>query len=244
MRCVLDNERFAVYDDFLAKPDFSGVWRFVQSQRYQRVHAEGWQPVWRMHDGEPWASAVVHSAASRDAETPRPTNQPPVHVYPTNTHLDRLIEEICLHAGAFEPLVGARGRDWSILTARAYLYPKETGLGWHTDGPVVAGAFSYTGAFSYYAHPAWSSDWGGEFFAARLPSGAPNSSGMGSGLDPRTDEALGCFAFGDYVSPKPNRLIVLKAGTFHRINPVHPAAGATVRCSISGFFARRAPPAL
>jgi len=237
MLCVVENARFSVYDDFLSKPDFVGLWRFVQAQQYHRVHAGGWQPVWRMHDGEPWSSSIVHSARSRHAErAERLSAGSALSVYPTGTHLDRLVEEICLNAGALEPLVGRQGRDWTIFTARAFLYPAGTGLGWHADANV------FTGAFSFYAHPEWSSDWGGEILAADIPDGESAPYHLGPGPDSRAvTELLERRGLGDYVSPKPNRLIVLKAGTFHRINPVHPAAGSHVRCSIAGFFVRRTP---
>ena len=46
---------------------------------------------------------------------------------------------------------------------------------------------------------------------------------------------------GEYVVPKPNRLVVVKAGTSHRINTVHAASGENVRISVAGFFVRPTP---
>jgi hypothetical protein len=241
MRCVLQDERFAVYDDFLAPPDQARVWRFVQAQRYQGFHQRGWSSVWRLHDGEPLSSAVVFSARSEHASgsDPSASGGPALHVYPTGTGIDRLIEELSLAADRFEPLVGEQGRAWSLFTSRAFLYRAHTGLGWHTDSTV------FTGAFSYYAHQEWNSCWGGELFIASTPPGWATRHVTDSPLDNHGESAqLLELGFGQYVSPKPNRLVVLKAGVPHRITPVLAAAGAHVRCSIAGFFVSRDAPAL
>src|SRR5262245_35452331 len=128
MQCVLQDERFAVYDDFLAAPDQARVWRFLQAQRYRGFHARGWNAVWPLHDGEPLSSAIVYSAAGehRHGSDPTAGGDPELHVYPTGTGIDRLIEELSLAADRFEPIVGAQGRAWSLFTSRAFLYPAHT----------------------------------------------------------------------------------------------------------------------
>jgi hypothetical protein len=225
------DERYAVFDDFLAPPDFAGLVRFVNAQRYERVHAHGWDPVWRLHDGEPLGSAVVQTGESDVLErSNRLRGAPPVYSYPTRTHVDRLLEEISLAADALTTWIGHQGTDWNVVTARAFLYPKETGLGWHNDAVV------FSGAFVYYAHTEWESHWGGELFLGRLPSGGaapPDLRALHVGL-----AELGA---GEYVAPKPNRLVVLRAGTPHRINTVHASAGSHIRTSIAGFFVRPGP---
>ena len=56
-------------------------------------------------------------------------------------------------------------------------------------------------------------------------------------LDPGTVDALVCErSVGEYVMACPNRLVVVKSGTPHRVAPVDAAAGENVRCSIAGFF--------
>lgn len=233
MKCVARDDRFAVFDDFLSPPDHARVWRFIGAQRYHGFHAAGWDPVWPLHDGEPLGGPVVHSGDSEHArsETQATGGTPRVHVYPTGKGIDRLVEELSLTLPGLEPLIGVQGRDWSVFTARPFLYPAGTGLGWHTDSQV------FTGAFSYYAHPEWNSRFGGELFVADTRPGWTPGEGFGSPLDNRVESAalLECGS-GRYVVPKPNRLVVIKAGTLHRINPVHAAAGAHVRSSIAGFF--------
>ena len=45
---------------------------------------------------------------------------------------------------------------------------------------------------------------------------------------------MGC---GNFVAPKPNRLVIL-GGAPHMVARITPAAGAAVRASVSGFFLR------
>jgi hypothetical protein len=41
---------------------------------------------------------------------------------------------------------------------------------------------------------------------------------------------------GSYVSPKPNRLILIRGGRMHYTNPINPDAGDGLRCSVLGFI--------
>lgn len=239
MRCILQDERIAVLDDFLPRADFEAVWTFVQAQRYRSVHEHGWDPVWGLHEGEPLACAAMFSGAGPDLDTAR-ARQPGVdlYVYPTATHVDRLFESVALACDRLAGVIGRQGVDWSVFTARAFLYSMHTSLRWHTDhGP-------FTGAFTFFAHPHWNSAWGGELQVADLSHDeTPDGSVGGSALDNRAEsELLLAQGTGRYLVPKPNRLVAIKAGTPHAINHVHTAAGANVRCSIAGFFLREAAP--
>ena len=235
MHCVFRDDHIAVYDDFLPPPDFRAVWAFVQAQRYYSVHADGWDPVWGLHEGEPRASAVIFSGPGAALEAAREREPDAVfHVHPTGTHVDRLIQQVVLHAPDFASLVGRQGEDWELFTARAFLYPMQTSLRWHTDhGP-------FTGAFTFFAHPHWNSAWGGELQVADLPEGASAAGCGGSALDNRAEsELLLARGMGRFLMPRPNRLVVIRAGTPHAINHVHVSAGASARCSVAGFFMRR-----
>jgi hypothetical protein len=229
MQLRFGDDHFAVFDDFLAAPDFAGVWRFVQAQRYKRAHERGWDPVWLLHDGSPLVSEAVHTGGAIAPST-SPEDLSPLHAYPTGTHVDRLLEELVFAADTLAPWIGRQGPDWSVVSVRAFLYPKETGLGWHTDTSAT---------FVYYAHPHWESYWGGELLIARLLGSAGPTVRSQSPLDRRAlYGALSELGSGEYLEPKPNRLVVLRAGTPHRINAVHPTAGGHLRGSIAGFFLR------
>ena len=58
--------------------------------------------------------------------------------------------------------------------------------------------------------------------------------------DTPQDAMLQKLGVGRFISPKPNRLVVIAGGTAHRINPVSSSAGDHVRCTIAGFFHRPA----
>ena len=108
-------------------------------------------------------------------------------------------------AGSLRPLLGAYGKAWSRLSARAYRYPPGTGLEWHAD------ADAYAGSYVLYAHRTWAPDAGGELMVA-APSGV-----------------------GDFIQPRPNRLVVMAGGPLHCVARVNPKADGD-RLSVSGFF--------
>lgn len=110
------------------------------------------------------------------------------------------------------------------------LYERNSSLYWHRDTPAVV-----TGSCTYYAHPEWNVQWGGELFIAH-PSARdiPERNGpsmispkevMGRGLvqlsghldNSEVNEALMAAGMGHYVMPKPNRLVVMKTGNPHMI---------------------------
>ncbi|MGH6872381.1 MAG: 2OG-Fe(II) oxygenase [Rhizomicrobium sp.] len=96
---------------------------------------------------------------------------------------------------------------WTGFSQSAWVYRRGQGLEWHSDT-------GWLGAYIYYMHPAWGASWGGELLVA--------------------DDAS--HSAGRFIRPVPNRLVVMRGGTFHCINPVARAAGDCGRTSISGFF--------
>jgi hypothetical protein len=207
--------------------------------------------VWRIGDGEPLAGQTVLSEADpdcSDSATPRGGDTP--LVYPTGGGIDLVMRAIHDHAAELASLIGHKGEAWNRFSARAYVYPAGTGLSWHHDSD------RYSGAFVYYAHPQWSSQWGGELLVAdescrgldtRLrvaewdthdPTSVQLKRLPPQLLDEPESAALSAVGVGQYIVAKPNRLVILAAGQLHKINAVHPAAGDRVRCSISGFFLR------
>lgn len=120
------------------------------------------------------------------------------------------------HRPALETLFGRRGETWSHYTLALYAYPQLSELNWHTDD------VDYVGAFTYYIHPKWRPRWDGELL-----------------VHPGNDPSVS----GSYLSPIPNRLVVIKGGTQHKIAAVSSEAGHHLRTAITGFFVRRGGPA-
>lgn len=135
-----------------------------------------------------------------------------VSAMPTGKGIDALIARLDEILDEFADVVGHRDRDWVLFTARAFLYPRGTALSWHNDSDRE---LPRSGAFAYYAHELWKHGWGGELLLAP-PEG---------GRD-----------LGRFVMPAPNRLVLIRAGVEHAIQPVLPAAGDAVRASIAGFM--------
>jgi hypothetical protein len=249
MKLVAQTKQFHVYDDVLAEKDFSAVWNYVQLESYVPVHHNGWVKVWRISDGVPLGAAatVLYESPRRPsgAEDAKGTR-----IYPTHTGLDRVLEALRGHADELADVVGKWGVDFENVSARSFLYPQGTGLSWHED------AVNYTGGYAFYAHPEWNVQWGGELLVAdesaraqsfdddRVPVLTRTEGGLRLSkirippfLDnTRQNTVLGERGMGCYITPKPNRLVVIAAGNAHMINPVHHAAGDHVRCTIAGFF--------
>lgn len=99
------------------------------------------------------------------------------------------------------------------ITFRTYLYPVGSKLSWHND-------YGYKGAAIFYCHESWKNTWGGELMIAHAEN----------------ESSIDHFGVGQYISSKPNRLIITKGGIWHSINRVDQNAGENVRSTIVGFY--------
>ncbi|HKB81187.1 MAG TPA: 2OG-Fe(II) oxygenase [Thermoanaerobaculia bacterium] len=244
MRAVITTPTFHVYDDVLPPTDFAAVWEFMQLEEYAPVDSQQWVKVWSLTDGRPLAGPGVYSQRTKRASEGD-------RCYPTRRGIDKLIEAVLQHCAEFAEVVGERNRQWTFLTAKAFLYPRGTALSWHADSS------GYTGAYTFYTHPEWKSSWGGELMIA-------DASTLGRDLGTKVlstvategdrvvgvrrmevpaaldhsaaDAVLSERGLGHYIQAKPNRLVVFRGGIPHRIARVDPAAGEHVRCAIAGFF--------
>ena len=235
MELVYASKQFSVFDNVLSEQEFQHVWSYVQTEDYQVVHRYKWQKVYRLSDGLPLEGSPVFSEPLPGVEPDK------IRVFPTNTGIDVLFKRLLDNAHLFVEWIGKKGEQWHILSGKSFLYPNGSGLSWHND------RFGRTGSFSYYAHPHWNVQWGGELLVAddtvkdiRLPQperyGSDQQKLVGSQLDNTYEnERLMELGVGQYVLPKPNRLVVIGGGNLHRINGSE-SAGTHVRCSISGFF--------
>ena len=138
-----------------------------------------------------------------------------VAVSPTSTPLDAVLAAITERASMIAGLVGTAGEDWVGIVSKIYAYPYRAKANWHTDsGP-------YSGAFVFYAHDEWDKNWGGQFLFGdeqRSKEVAPHD--------------------GHFLTPLPNRLVVIKGGTPHMVANVSEVAGTRSRLSLAGFFVR------
>jgi hypothetical protein len=207
MNKLVETEDFVIYDNVLDEKQFQEVWISIQKEEYLNPHMSGWSKVWRLTDGY-----CIGGKSYDIAEAP------------FNNYMDLMQFFIVNFANLHTNII----KDWKNLVLRSYLYPRNTKLNWHNDA-------GYKGAAIFYAHPKWSSTWGGELMLAKTPKDidvvpAPH-------LDHDfEDKFLETFGFGTYITCKPNRLVLTRPGVWHSINRVDPDAGDHSRATIVGFF--------
>jgi len=110
-------------------------------------------------------------------------------------------------------------------------FPPGSGSDWHDDGGEARAV-----AFILYLHEEWNASWGGGLIAsewdmgrvAAFSAGTPRPGSVGYAMTASRAPAR-------YVVPVPNRLVLLKSPTPHRVEPVHPRAGDRTRNTITGF---------
>lgn len=207
MRKTIETEEFVVYDDVLNKEDFFKISTSAQAEQYTIPHINNWLKVWRVSDGLPLGSKMYHHTAR-----------------PFNNYID-VMDHIFCEVAKLHPKIL---ESFEEIAIRSYLYGRDTKLSWHNDE-------GYHGAAIFYTHKYWASTWGGELLIAKTPTvegGVPNPC-----LDHEfEDKFLEYYGHGQYITCKPNRLVLTKGGIWHSINRVDKDAGDHVRSSIVAFY--------
>jgi hypothetical protein len=207
-------DSFAVFDDFLVPEHLEAVRQYLADERFTHLR-NVWKPnhYYRLVEGDPLVGPTVYY------------NHPKVpsgfSSYPCGKSSDFVVESLIKAVDSLTPWVGSRGSTWDFLSCTPYLYPVEAGLAWHDD------AKDRSGSFVLYLHDEWKSSWGAELLIASDVGGRKATVRRYQGVD--TD-------LGHYVAAVPNRLVVIKAGTPHRLKSVSVNAGENLRISMTGFF--------
>lgn len=203
---ILHTDYCVVYDDVLKGDQFSQLWQYVQSEEYAIPHISNWTKVWRVTDGTPLGGRQYE-----EIKSPFGNAMDIAHHY---------IKEI---AKVHPEII----KTWQNIHLRSYLYSRDTKLSWHNDQGYLAAAIFYT-------HPYWASTWGGELMIAKtqeLPTVPPPC------LDHSFEDTfISQYGYGQFITAKPNRLVITKGGIWHQINRVDKDAGDHCRSSIVGFF--------
>jgi|LakMenEpi03Aug12_release.lakeMendotaPanAssembly.Ray.scaffolds.fasta_scaffold292105_3 hypothetical protein len=206
MNKVLQNENCVVYDNIFEEQQFINIFKYINNEEYSLPHLDGWKKVWRLTDGFGYGGKSYYSDQG-----------------PYNNYVDTFVNLFTELAKNHGDLVG----KYKNINIRSYLYPRETKLSWHNDKGYVAAAIFYT-------HLHWGSTWGGELLLAKTPEveGCPDPS-LNHSFE---DKLINHYGVGQYITCKPNRLVLTKAGVWHSINRVDKDAGDNVRCSVVGFY--------
>jgi len=226
-RGVLSLGDALVFDDLLPLSAYNACWQWFESQNFSFMNAVNLRKVFRLDDGKPLVGSPVEHTRQRERQAI------PV------VAIDALFSALDAHAEAIDRFLG---QSWSGVQEVAYAYPAGTGLSWHTDGPSL-------GSLLYYMHPAWGAHWGGELLIASgassraAPERVTVAFSASEAVDHRPffdtrheDRCILADAHGVFLSPKPNRLVILKPGVKHMLKRVEPAAGNAVRCSLAALF--------
>ncbi len=214
---TFSHPNFSVVDDFLDEESWTQLWTAYQFMDLLPVTRSS--GAWKLDDGVPLAGKEAIVGRREENEASSPSSGDPLSVL-----LRRVLSRTDLQELHVEG-------SWDRLVGRPYVYPRDTALSWHVDDHET-----YAGAFIYYAHPMWNAHFGGELLIAETDG--ENLPMMGYRFETEQySEALLNVGCGNFIMPKPNRLIIL-GGAPHMIARVSPAAGHQVRASVAGFFLR------
>lgn len=198
----------AYVDDLLPQPAFDSLADFaITTSLFPATH-ENPETVWQQNGiYNPLLSKSIIWPED-DTYTPLLNTVPNIDLYPTGNPVDealRAIRDLVIE----NELFGTPTLNWAGSVASIIRYRPGTRLLWHSDS---AGQI---GAFSYYIHKNWDKNAGGQFLYV-------------SGDE--VEDFEGCF-----ITPKPNRLVIIRPPLAHAIAPTVAVAGND-RIALSGFF--------
>jgi 2OG-Fe(II) oxygenase superfamily len=231
MRIIKHTPTYTIIDEFLPQDEFELMLEYAHRGDYARNPR--WIKPWDLAEEMPWASGETIYTRGKQLHP-----QDPRKAYPTGQAIDLLLKGI-LATEFYRTVVPD-----TYVTARSYLHPPGSGLDWHDDG----GRFA--GAYTFYMHPRWHASWGGELMIVEDPLSRvplPDRRHMQDGKVVTVSESWNVLTKDDlsqmlldgatsteFVFAKPNRLVFLTRGVWHKINPVRRAPFA--RAAVAGFF--------
>ena len=208
MQLVAKTDKFVVVDNVLPEK----LWDDVLNSVTHEILNHGWitaeySKLWKI-DGPTPASSRSYLMS-----------QGPFENYP------------CVLFDAFKVMIGVLGdfikhASWKDIRLHSHIMHRGTRLNWHLDSHGLC-------AFTYYPHKEWSSAWGGELFIPAVPV---QESKLKLRWDNFQEDKLLTLGIGTYLTPKPNRCIIVAPGVYHCVNRIDPDAGDHPRISIVGFL--------
>ncbi|PUE53041.1 hypothetical protein B9Z45_13155 [Limnohabitans sp. 2KL-17] len=223
MNVTLSLGHLAVIDDYLPPGEFEALSDLVASRRYptrlkflrsSEIRYAMNSAIHLTDKGRALVGAVAREAARRRVLTALPAGDAADAVTRRFDDVRELLQST----------VGPADDAWLGYTRGFFRSTAGASMGWHNDEKV------YSGAYVFYASKHWDADWGGEL-CVRPP--LENI----SGLSPT--QRLDALDHGQYIFPRPNRLVLIRGGTPHRVSPVTIWAQAP-RYTVTGFFVNSA----
>lgn len=200
--------RVAYVDNLLSKPAFDALADFAKLAQMFPVSYKDPKGLW--HHNEPFNPVQSKSIVwpEDDAYWPVLKTIPDIELYPVGNPVDealRTIRDLIVE----NELLSRRPLNWAGSVSTINRFGAGDRLLWHRDDD------GYVGAYSFYIHKEWDGNSGGQFLYK------PD--------DPNADFE-GCF-----ITPKPNRLVVVKPPILHAVSPIVAGAGGD-RLALTGFF--------
>jgi len=198
------------FDDFLAEAQFQKVVDFATATAFIQADEKNKELIWAQNNrSSPYMSQNI-IWPEYEVHKRFFAAVPGISTFPSGSPLDHALKAI-RDASLETGVAGRLGTDWVGIISTLFRYDTNGGLIFHTD------ATGYSGAFTYYLNREWKSDWGGHL--------------MFSMDDPQN------VTSGEFLSPQPNRLVLMRAGVPHSISTVATPAGIG-RLALSGFYVR------
>ena len=214
-----------VVDDFLDQDNWDALHNQVQCDEWTQSQTD--DKYWHITDGPNYKAG---KRFLRD--------------YPFNNNYDIWAEAIkdfadnCVDAQDFV-------KGYTDIAMRCHGYPVGSKNPWHTD----MGGVTY----SYYLHKHWQINWDSTLLVLprgsvqykqimrKLPGTKQIDTYAGVGTLEMFEQAekqkhLIEYGMGTFISPKPNRLVLIGKNVVHGITRVDKDAGENVRLTLTGFF--------
>lgn len=243
MNIVSSSDKYIIIDDFLNASEYNDMWMYCQNDDFRYINTRHWKKAWKITDGSPLHGSLLFSnnIAAEVIGDKYSIKKELRRVFPFCNTADIFFERMYSISHKIIGLVGSGSSGLRGFAFVPYIYPAGTGLSWHQENGI------YAGSFIYYTNPVWKADWGGELMIADHPTGVDlcryyefsdgRKISLMNHLDSsEEDNVLMKMASGIYIMPKPNRLVVLKAGVAHKVNKVNSIAEPRVSCT--GFFVK------
>jgi hypothetical protein len=222
---VMNTPELLVVDDFLPQEDWDRIYNQVQLDEWTQTQTD--DRYWHMTDGPNYKNT---KRFLRDA--------------PFNDNFDpwftaiKTFADTCEEAQAFV-------KGYTDIAMRCHAYPVGSKNPWHSD----MGGVTY----SYYLHKHWEINWDSTLLVLpkgsieykqmlkKLPGTKQYDTYKGTGsleLFEQSEKQKNIldYGLGTFVSPKPNRLVLINKNVIHGITRVDPDAGQNLRISLTGFF--------
>lgn len=222
---IIESPEVLVVDDFLPEQEWDRLLNQVQLDTWSQTQPD--DKYWHWTDGVNYKNT---KRFLRDA--------------PFDDNFDiwfNAIKKFADTCNAAQPFV----QGYTDIAMRCHAYPVGSKNPWHTD----MGGVTY----SYYLHKQWQINWDATLLVLpkgsveykqvmkKLPGTKQYDSYKGTGSLELFEQAekvktLINYGAGTFVSPKPNRLVLINKNVVHGVTRVDSDAGENMRISLTGFF--------